>query len=419
MDNPEVSNKIVKLNLAIQISSASPPDSKDCWKNSFKSQWKHSTSPGSLFSTSFRYLPYNLPQQIVIKISGVGLLFRNYEQFTNSNGLPKLCSLKKKPTTQTKQQSQQQKTNIPDHTYIRVDSFTQKCIDKALGSLHLGCGVQYLVYLYSPDGGIQTRTTSERHCCVCGWALQPGAEAQLTGKATAVVVAGVQREPRTCTEDYAVMVVMCHRVWSPPQGAETAPLDSGDFDPRRAPEGGCCGPGPWLQGLSGASPWGWGERWPRWWELCSGCGAKQLVKELQEEVSRQEEEKIGMDSAELRTARALCCNRGTTWDYATGAVDGNFHRSEGWKPAASSNTKRLLFNFQFCHYKACTVEKVHRKREIADKWKAKKSRPWVRKGEAGTCHWMRLKILKEKNCIWELWKEEQRGIKQGRRIPQD
>lgn len=47
-----------------------------------------------------------------------------------------------------------------------------------------------------------------------------------------------------------------------------------------------------------------------------------------------------------------------------------------------------------------TLEKVHGKREIVGKWKAKKTRPHVRKGEAGTQHWMGLKVLKEKQHNW-------------------
>ena len=80
------------------------------------------------------------------------------------------------------------------------------------------------------------------------------------------------------------------------------------------------------------------------------------MKELPEEVSSQkEEQEIDRDSTELRTTQALCCKGGTTYDYSTRTVDGDSHRREGWKPAASSNTKRLLFHLQFCHYRAGTV----------------------------------------------------------------
>lgn len=45
--------------------------------------------------------------------------------------------------------------------------------------------------------------------------------AQQAGKATALVAAGAQREPRTCTEDYTAMVVTCHNLH---HGVQKPPL---------------------------------------------------------------------------------------------------------------------------------------------------------------------------------------------------
>jgi len=134
--------------------------------------------------------------------------------------------------------------------------------------------------LCAPAFQVEEFKPKQAHRQCCGLRVSSTAESRSTAhkapqisKATAIVAARVQREPRTCTEGYAAVVVTCHKVQSSSWGAETTPVDSRDFDPHRDPEAGRFSPGLWLQGLSGASPWGWGRQWPRWWELWLRCRA--------------------------------------------------------------------------------------------------------------------------------------------------
>lgn len=72
----------------------------------------------------------------------------------------------------------------------------------------------------------------------------------------------------------------------------------------------------------------------------------------------------------------------------TGAADGDSHRREGWKPVASSKHKKAPFPSAVPSLQSrySALEKLYGKRERVDKWTAKKTRPQVRKGEAGTWH---------------------------------
>lgn len=121
--------------------------------------------------------------------------------------------------------------------------------------------------------------------------------------------------------------------------------------------------------------------------LAGGSGAKQLVKELQEQVSSQEEKRIWQGPCGAKDHPKPCAategQPETTleepWmETPTEGKAGNLLLPATQKGSPSTCSSVTTKHAQWKKY----IEK----REIVDKRKAKKTRPWVRKGEAGACH---------------------------------
>lgn len=203
--------------------------------------------------------------------------------------------------------------------------------------------------------------------------------AQQAGKATALVAAGAQREPRTCTEDYTAMVVTCHNLH---HGVQKPPLWTAETlthmelqrkdaaQPRFLAVGlvWCLSLGPrwwravlWLWwGAASEGAAGVGEQPGRgigdWWVLYR---AKDRPSPM---LQRRDNLRLPYRSSGLRLPQEkrleTCCFQQ--------------HRNASFLPAV------LLLQSRYS-----TLEKVHGKREIVGKWKARKTRPHVRKVRLG------------------------------------